>query len=172
MSSSSNRPGFTFLEYLMYSAILAVLLLVAMNVLLTLLDGRAKLGAAEEVAYNGRAVMQRMMFAARNARAVLEPTPGATGTRLRLQMNEPTIDPTIFSLADGVISVKEGTQATTSLMADEVTVRQLVIRNLTVTSSQDIVRVELAVSSTNPTNDPDLSFGEAFYGTAVTRQRL
>lgn len=167
----TRRSGYTLVEFLIYIGISAILMLVCTDIVFTLLSGKAKLGAVQEVSQNGRNAMERMRLAIRNANAVTTPSDGATSTNLVLQMPAPSTNPTIFALQNGVITMQEGTGASTSLMANNVTVPSILFRNLSTSTAPDAIRIQMTVSSTNPTNDPDFAFGQTLYGNASVRRR-
>ncbi|MBI4138534.1 hypothetical protein HY479_00080 [Candidatus Uhrbacteria bacterium] len=165
-----SKPGYTLLEFLLYIGIVSGVLLVASNVLFTLLQGKAKLQAVEEVSQNVRVGMDRMSGAVRNAASVTTPAVGATGTSLILQNTSATTSPTTFVAQNGILYMKEGAAATTTLMSNDVTVRFLQFTNVGGTSTPATIRIELAVSSTNPGNDPNYEFGVRLFGTANVRR--
>ncbi len=165
-----KRAGFTLIEYLMYIAIAAVLILVATNVLFTVLQGKGKLQTIEDVGQNGRYALDVMTQAISNAQSVTIPAYGTSSTTLTIQTSSPTTSPTSFFIANGIVSIKEGSSPTTSLMADEVTVHTLRFTNVSGTTTSTAVRIEMYVSSTNPEDDPDLAFDEVFRATATVRK--
>lgn len=173
MSSRSVPPsGYTLPEFLIYIAIVGVLIVAVSGVIFAILDGKAKLMALGETSQNSRAAMDRMTLAVRNADAITIPAAGATGTSLVLQTAVTSTNPTRFSLVNGSIQMKEGSSATSTLTADEVTVRSLVFRNLTATGTPGTIRIEMAVSSTNASGDNDYAYGQTYNETDNIRKRL
>ncbi|MEK7656080.1 MAG: prepilin-type N-terminal cleavage/methylation domain-containing protein [Patescibacteria group bacterium] len=170
MIHSNKQAGFTLVEYLIYIAISATLLLVATNVLFTVLQGKEKLQAIEDVGQNGRYALAAMTQAISNAQSVTAPAYGASSTTLTMQTSSTSTTPTSFFVANGTVNIKEGSSPTTSLMADEVTVRTLRFTNVSGTATSTAIRIEMYVSSTNPEEDPDLAFDEIFRATATVRK--
>lgn len=158
------------LEFLLYIAISAVLLLVCTDIVFSLLRSKAKLQSVHEVSQNGRDVMERMLLAVRNANAVTRPADGTTSTNLVLQMPFTSASPTIFAIQNNVITLQEGTGASTTLMASSVTVPSLIFQNLGTATTSDSIRIFLTVSSTNPNNVQEFSFGQSFTGSASVRK--
>ncbi len=170
MIISRKQSGFTLIEYLIYIAIAAVLILVATNVLFTVLQGKEKLQAIEDVGQNGRYALDVMTQAITNAQSVTVPAYGTSGTTLTVQTSSPATNPMSFFVENDVVNIKEGSSPTTSLMADEVTVHYLRFTNVSGTATSTAIRIEMSVSSTNPNLDPDLAFGESFRATATVRK--
>jgi Tfp pilus assembly protein PilW len=172
MRKIHNASGSTLIEFLMYIAIISIILIAATDVLFVVLDGKAKIQAIESVGQNGRIALQKMEQTIRNAQSVTTPASSATGTSLTLQTSSTSTSPTSFFLFDGVLFMKEGTSASTSLMADEATVNNLLFQNVGGTSTPAVIRIRMSVSSTNPALDPANEYGETFYGSAAVRRRL
>lgn len=168
----SAPSGYTLPEFLIYIAIVGVLVVAVSGVVFTLLNGRAKLTATGEANQNSRAVIDRIALAVRNADAITVPAAGATGTSLVLQTSSSSTNPTRFSLVSGMVQMREGSSATSTLTADEITVRSLVFRNLTATGTPGTIQIEMAVSSTNPSGDVDYSYGQTYRETDNIRKRL
>ncbi|MBU0540579.1 hypothetical protein KKF59_02525 [Patescibacteria group bacterium] len=167
----SRKPaGYTLLEFLLYIGIVAVVLLAATNVIFTTLEGKQKLQAVEDVNQNSRFALEKITQAIRNAQSVTIPLAGSTSTILTLQTSSTTTTPTSFFLSGGVLRIKEGSSPTTSLMADEVTVNDLLFQNTGGTSTPASIRIVFSVSSTNPLQDPNISYGKTFYASANVRK--
>jgi type II secretory pathway pseudopilin PulG len=163
--------GFTLVEFLLYIGISAVLLLMSTSLITNMLSGKSKLEAVFEVSQNGRDAMERMRLAIRNANSVTTPADGTTSTMLILQMPFASASPTIFAVQNNVIVMKEGSSASTSLMANDVLVPTLMFHNFGATGTQDNVRITITVSSTNPNNVNDYAFGQSFYGSSAVRRQ-
>lgn len=164
--------AFTLLEFLLYAGIVAVLLFAATEVILSLMDGRAKIEAIQEVNQNERVAMQIMLQSIRNANTVTTPAPSSTSAILILQTDSAATSPTIFSVYNQQLQMKEGNSATTTLTSSRVTVPSLQFQNLAATGSPASIQIRLTVSSTNPTNDPDYAAGDSAEGTAAVRRKL
>jgi Tfp pilus assembly protein PilW len=166
------HPGYTLVEFLIYIAIAAVFLVVASNLVFSLLDGKAKLQATAEVSQMERAVMERIQIAIRNASSVTSPSGATSGTQLILVMPIAAQNPTMFSLVSSTVVMKEGSSATTTLTSDEIQVQQLKFWNVSATGTPASIRIQIAASSTNPANDPNFSASQPLYGSATVRTRL
>jgi len=169
---TKKASAFTLLEFLLYAGIVAVLLFAATEVILSLMDGRAKIEAIQEVNQNERTAMQIMLQSIKNANAVSFPYPSSTSAVLILQTDSVATSPTIFSVYNQQLQMKEGSAATTTLTSSRVTVPFLSFQNLSATGSPANIQIRLSVSSTNPTNDPDYAAGDSTEGSAAVRRKL
>ncbi|MDQ7814343.1 MAG: hypothetical protein RDU25_00855 [Patescibacteria group bacterium] len=167
-----KQEAFTLLEFMLYAGIVAVLLFATTEVILSLLDGKAKIDAIQEINQNERLVMRMMSQAIRSANSVTTPAQGATSSILVLQTDSTTTSPTIFSVVDQTLQVKEGNAATTTLTSSGVRISSLEFRNLASTGTPANIRINLSVSSENPTNDSDYDASDSIEGAASVRRKL
>ena len=107
---TAKRGGFTLIELIIYIGITSVVVVSLMNVMITVLETRERTESISEVQQSMRAVMDRIAVTYIDAQEVsigasdFESVVGS----LYLIMSGSTRNPTIFSLVDGVIKVKEG----------------------------------------------------------------
>lgn len=168
---SNGRRGNTLPEFILYIALVGLIVGLASTVIFAMMSSSRKLEAMEEVSQNGRAALERMVLAVRHAVAVTAPASG-TSSRLVLQMANAGVDPTVFTLSDGALVMKEGGGATTTLTADNIVVRALVFQNVSPTGSAGTVRLELHASSTNSASKQEYEYGRVFITTENIRRRL
>ncbi len=69
------QSGSTLIEFLIYIALVGVLLTVAGAIAFNIFFGKAKLGAIEEVSQNARFSIEKMVNAIGNAEAINSPIP-------------------------------------------------------------------------------------------------
>ncbi len=167
-----DRDGFTLVELLLYIAIVAGLLLAVATVTINMLRGSARLEAIQTISQNARLGLARIELAVGNATTVTTPTFGTTSTMLVLQTGVTSTNPTMIGVSNGVLEMKEGTTASTTIMMGSVRVSNILFRNLSASSTLASIRIELAVSSTFAGVTSTLGEGEIFYGTANVRKRL
>lgn len=165
------KSGFTLVEFLIYIAIVSTMVVAATEIIIITLRQNIKLEAMAEVAQNTRLFMGRMNLAVNNAMAVTAPIAGATSTRLNLQMAEPSINPTIFTLQSGRVYLKEGTAVTTTLTADEVYVDGY-FYNITPLVAPGVVMIQANVRASSTGQQMEYLFNQWVSSTAVVRYRL
>jgi len=119
--------GFTLLEFLIYFAILGILMTAIVGFLLDTLQTRAKVKVATEVEQNLRFSIERVLEGIRRAKkfdnggSTLKDVNGV----LSLEMDDSAIDPTVFDLSGGVLRVTEGAGSPIPLTSPEVEVTKL-----------------------------------------------
>lgn len=170
-SCKANCYGFTLVEVLLFVTILSTFVLVSTVAFIELNLGTQKTSAFYDVSTGASQAMARVQRTIRNAESVTTPERGATSTQLVLAMPNASASPTRFIVEDQILKVKEGTQPTSTLTATEIRVTSILFSNLSATGTPGSIRINMTVSSTNPTEDPDLSAGQTFYGSATIRRR-
>lgn len=168
--NSKNQTGFTLIETIMYFAVAATILLVLASMFSLVLRVRSKNFAALTVEQEGAIVMLQMTQAIRNAENITAPTIGTGGATLTVNTYTAGIDPTVFSLSQGALQVKEGTNPTTRLTSSKVVVTNLSFTNLARPNTPDAISISFTLSAYNPYNRPDYSYSHTFHATATVRQ--
>lgn len=163
------QKGFTFIEFLLYIGIVGVVLTVAGAIGLNVLFGKAKLIAIEEVSQNARFTMEKITESIRSAQQINSPTQGATSSTLSLQMADAAKNPTVFTLASGILQIQESTGAVVDLTSSEVVVSALQFSNISYPNTPGAVRIEMTLQFTNPENRQEYRFEETFYTTTNIR---
>jgi hypothetical protein len=99
----------------------------------------------------------------RNATSITSPTAGTTSTTgLTLAVPTSSLSPTVFSITGGVLQVKEGTGAVTSLTNSNVTVVALTVTNLTRSGTSGVVQVSLTLARVNSTGRNEYDYQRTF----------
>ena len=165
-----RRPGFTLPEFLIYIAIVAALLLAATDILLMVLRENAKWQAIAEVNDHTRIALDRMTLAVRNADSITSPLPSATSGQLLLAMADASINPTIFTLGDGAVQMKEGAAATTTITSNGVVIN-LTFQNLTPTGTQGTIGAAIGVRAVASGMQAEYQFIQTVSTTASIQRR-
>lgn len=127
----SGAAGFTLIEFLIYIAILTIMLMGMGGIAWNVMGGGVQVSSLEEVSSNSRIVLNRITQAAREARSINSPLPGAAATTtLSLRMVDPQRDPTIFSISGNTLTIKEGGAETTAITSIDVRATDLRFQNV------------------------------------------
>ena len=96
---------------------------------------------------------------------------GADPGRLSLSMASTTLNPTLITLSanDGVLVIKEGTSATTTVTSDEVQIANLVFTNYTVSSTRENIGIDMTFQFL-ASGTPDFAFSESVSSSVSVRQ--
>ncbi len=165
------EKGFTLLDFSIYIAILGITLSIIGAITLNIFFGRAKLIAIEEVSQNSRFILEKISRKIHNAESINSPLKGASDTLLSLQIKDPSKNPTIFYLADGIIRIQEGNNPPVILNSDEVVVTNLQFTNLSYPDTPGTIRIQMDVRFVNPSNRQEYNFGKTFYTTVNIRKK-
>lgn len=171
-STLNANSGFTLIEMLIYVTIIGGILTTFVSFGLSVSNSRSKVYAVQEVQANTREAMEIMTQKIRSASGVNAGSSqfGVDPGYLSLSMTSSTLNPTIISLNhdDGVIEIKEGSSASTTIMADEVKVTNFVFTNLTDRNRENI-RINMTAQFDNPNNDPNFAYTQSLQTSASVR---
>ncbi len=71
---SEQRNGYTLIEMLLYTALVAIISVVIIEVVLIISKTNAKITALTDASYNGSDIMERIVYEARNSKYIYLPT--------------------------------------------------------------------------------------------------
>ena len=140
---SSTRRGFTLIELIMYSALVSILLVTTMRSTLILFDSRSKTQTVGLMQRQLRFTMDRMSGTIREATAIAYGSSAFntdTG-KLGLVMSNATLNPTIFSFANGRVRVQEGSALPQDLTGTGVVVDTLRFTDLGASGTHGTIRI-------------------------------
>jgi type II secretory pathway pseudopilin PulG len=107
----SHERGFTYIEMLLYVAILGLMLTTMVNFGLVMIGGSAKSSTNEEVSGNARYISERILYEIRNASGIT----ALSSTSLTLSTFDAPSNPTIIDISGTNIRIKEGSGAIVNL---------------------------------------------------------
>lgn len=144
-----NKRGFTLIETLIYIAIIGGVVATFMSFSLSITQSRNKTYVVQEVQANSRTALDIITQKIRSASGVNTSTSvfGSDPGFLSLSMVSSTLNPTTIGLNadDGVLQIKEGSSASTTITTDEVKVSNLVFTNLTVSSTKENIKLQMTI---------------------------
>lgn len=153
-SKLKAKEGFTLIETLFYTLIIAGVLVSATFFSLDILDGQQKARSYQEVQQNARAAMDRIVqeIRAANDLNTTDSTFGAHPGYLSLSHEDSSKNPTIFSVASEKLVIKQGSSATSTLTSDAVRITNLIFTDLSVANRTKNIRISMRVEHVNPDN--------------------
>jgi prepilin-type N-terminal cleavage/methylation domain-containing protein len=167
MEESTNK-GFTIIEFLVYIAILAIVVNVMGGVALNVFRVGSRTDTIQEVAHNGRFAMQRMGQAIKSAKAVISPE--KEGSFLALEFEEADKNPTIFDVSGKTLRIKEGNKEYVDLTSSEVNIDRVMFQKVS-SIGIDSVKIEMNISFYNPEGLPEYGFDNFFTGAFTIRNK-
>ena len=156
-----KNNGFTIIEFLVYIAVLAIVINVIGGVALNVFQVGARTDAIQEVAHNGRFSMQKIGQAIKSASSVV--LPSVEGASLVLEFEESDKNPTIFDVSGDVLRMKEGNKGYVDLTTSKVNIENLKFKKVSF-NGLDSVEIEINVSFDNQKELPEYDFENFFVG--------
>jgi len=148
-----NKKAFTLIEILIYTTIVAIFLVTAINFSLDVIAGKVKARSMREVQQNSCFAIERMTQEIRRAEdinlteSVFDTHPGV----LSLVMPETEKNPTVFDLSlDGALRMTQGTSTPEILFSNQVAATNLVFTNLSPLAWSKNIKINLTVQYKNP----------------------
>ncbi len=145
--------GFTLIEFLIYIAVLAVVLIFTTGFLWDIVLGNVKEASWQEVQQNFRFALTKISQEIKKATGVNSPSsPGDSANSLYLIMADPNLSPTVFDISDGKLIITKGTSGPYELTSDQVTVTNLNFTNISYPGTPGIIQIEMTIEHINPGN--------------------
>lgn len=152
MKKNKANLGVTLVETLLYIAIFAVMVVSFVTFSKSLVANRMQSQRLFEVNDQGSAVLRTITQTLRNAEQVNSPSAGNSGNTLSVTTASSGTNPTIFSLDNGVLNIKEGSAALTPLTNSQVIASDFVVTNLSRSGTANAVRVSFKLTSVSNGN--------------------
>lgn len=165
-----RKRGFTFIELLIYVAVVGVLLAMVISLFFALARARAREQSVAEVEQQGYAAMTLMTQTIRNAQGIGSPSPGATSSSLSVSTYTAATSPTIFSLASSTLYITEGSSMPIALTDAQVVISNLTFQNLAASSTNGSVKIQFTVSHASSSRY-ETGYSAVFYGSASVRNQ-
>jgi len=168
------QNGFTLIEVLIYIAIIGMVTSSFIVFSISVSNSRSKTYVVQEVQANMRTAVNiiSQKLRASNGVNIGVSTLGVDPGFLSLSMASSTLSPTIIGLNqdNGILGIKEGTSATTSITSDEVKVTNLVFTDVTGPSARENIRVEITIEFNNIGTDVEYNYTQNLQTAVSLRQ--
>ncbi len=152
------KKGFTFIEFLIYIAVLAVVIGSVNAVIVGMLYNRAKIVAIEEVNQNARFAVERVGYLIRNA----EDISAVEGDSLTIILDGESI---LIKEEDNLIVVSKDGHGE-SITSSRVTINELEFTDLSFPGGDfHTIRVKIDMEYNNPQNLSQYKYERTFYDT-------
>jgi len=164
--------GFTLLEFILYFALISIVISGITVFALDVIRTRAKAAVIAEVEQNMRFGLQRVIRTVRQATKVnvgASNFDSATGV-LSVDVGSASDSPTVFDLSGGALRVKEGTGPAAALTSSRVNVTSLRFTKDSLSGNNDAVTATIVMSFMSSNPDPVYSYTATASATAVIRK--
>jgi len=144
--------GFTLIEFIIYIAIVAIILFVTVNFAWEIIYGNVKSQSIREVQQNARFAMEKITRTIQEAETINIPASGNSADFISLEMTDSNLDPTIFDLSDNKLRLSQGGAGPYELISNRVMVSNLRFTNLSYPNTPGTIRIEMTIDHLNPAN--------------------
>jgi Tfp pilus assembly protein PilE len=129
---SNFSRGFTFIEAILYVAIVSVMLSALIPFAWDIIEGGARSSVQQEVSSNARFISERIKYEIRNATGINGTTDCASASKIiSLVNNNAGLNPTIITYTSPNITIKQGAGATVNLNSADVLISGFTCSNNT-----------------------------------------
>lgn len=157
LNFNMRDSGFTLIEFLLYIAIIAVILVLITGFLWDIILGSLKENSWEEVRQNANFSLTKINQEIKRAVGINSPVPGSSSNVLSLAVTSSLSDPTIIDAVDGKLRITKGSSIPEELTSDLVRVVVLQFTNLSYPQTPGTVRIEMTIEHINPDNRNEYS---------------
>lgn len=163
------QRGYTLIELLLYVTVVSSLLLVVTMFFGMSAEGRVKNQSISEVDQQGTFALNYIAQTLRTATLITTPTIGASANQITVTVPTVSLSPTIFSLSGTTLQVKEGAATAIPLTSSSVQVSNLTFKNLSRSSTNEIVQVSFTLSRVNNSGRNEFDYQKTFTTSAALR---
>jgi type II secretory pathway pseudopilin PulG len=167
--TASHTRGFTLIEVMLYIALAASVIYVVSLLYSVVTENHAANDTRASVNAAAADGMRQILDAIRRAESVDSPGLQATSDMLILNMNDPAVHPTVFTVNDGMIEMQEGANDPVQITAPNVSISNLEFANGSETDFSDTIRFSFAAEYRWNSGRLETSFLNTYYGSATTK---
>ncbi len=164
-----NNTGFSLIEMIIYVAIFGMIVITFVSFSNSMTTTRLHNQAILEVNDQGEKIMKTITQTIRNSSSVNSPTIGNNASSLSLVMYTTFTDPTVFSLNNGVLYIKEALGNQVALTNNKVIVSNLTFSNFSRVSTPNIIKISFTITNANPSGMSG-TYSFTFNGSAQLRK--
>lgn len=128
------RSGFTFIETLLYIALIGVIMPAVIMLAYSAFSVRSEVRASAVLNENIRFALSRLNATVGEATGITTPSGGTTSSTLILTMATSTMNPTTFNLSGGALTMQQGTGTATTITSSEITISNLTFTRVSSTA--------------------------------------
>ena len=155
--------SFTLVEILLYTALASVVIFTISTLLSSILQAREKAKAIYEVEFQGENLISQVTQSLRNARDVNSPSIGTSADILNLAVDSSEKNPTVFSLNNQAVSIKEGAGAEIALTSPQVAITSLSFQNISQGATYpDDVKIQFTLKFNSQDNRYEHTYEKTF----------
>lgn len=163
------QKGITLIETLIYTSIFTLFSVTLFSFSGISVDTRLRNQMMLEIHHQGSQSVYVISQAIRNAVSINEPSFANSSTVLSLETDNPETNPTLFSVMDGTLFMKEGLNNQVALTNKYVKVENFEFSNLSRLSTPGTIRIRFSLANSDTYSNPEQQYVKDFYGTGTIR---
>lgn len=158
-----KRAGFTLIEFIIYSAIVTIIVGMIVLISVNVMGARARIITREEVSHNARFVLGTIRHEIRNAQVI------DTVNVSLLQLTDAVGDTVTFNLSGGAVTMAKFGGSAVDLTSDLVNVSSLQFTDVSYAETPGTIKIEMTINFVNELGRAEWEFEETFYVTENLR---
>ncbi len=166
-----KRRGFTLIEFLLYAGVVSLLLFGVSMLSMNTFAQKGKTEAMTLVEQVGGYTLWRMIHEAQEAVSIEAPIPGATSSLVILRTNSTSTDPTVITLSEQKIVIKQGVLATSSITSEYISASNLLFVNSSASGTPGVLTFSFDMSSGDALSLRENYFSQTFETSVTLRLR-
>lgn len=163
------KKGNSLVELIIYMSLFLLLLFGVTYFLKIFINSRARIETVKEVFQRGIQIEQIFDHTIRKAQKIEFPGRGNSGDELRLEMDDNGVNPTVFSLENGVLKIKEGNQNSVNLGREKIIIKNLEFKNASYANTPGVAEYSFLAEYDG---SGGVSYAERFSGSISLRQKI
>lgn len=144
--------GFTLIELIIYITILAGILSLLFNFGWEIIHGDIKSQSIREVQQNSRFVMGKITENILGSIGINNPSDGNSDNFLSLEMEDTDLNPMVFRLSDGRLTITQGGNGPYDLTSSRVVATDLEFINISYENTPGTIKIKMNIEYLNPNN--------------------
>lgn len=145
-----NHQGFTLIEVLLYMGLSVILVALVGGIGVNVISSLSKSKSEAELQYNTNFIDEKLRTVISSSDRILSPESGNSSTSLALEVRDSLKNPTVLSIEDGKLFIKEGLNSSQVLTGRSINVDNGMFYNVSYADSSESARVELMLRLNNP----------------------
>ena len=121
-----NTAGFSFIELMLYVALLTTMLVTLIPFAWSIVEGGVKNSTQQETFSQARYITERLKYEIRNATGITS----VSATQITLTTSTPATNPTVIDVLSGNMRIKQGAASAVNLNSNNSTVSAVTFTNL------------------------------------------
>ena len=157
-----NKKAFSLVEVMLYTAILSVFLLSMTSFINSVIQAKAKNRIILDVERQGEYISSIIYEKIKNSQSINYPI-SSSNNSLSLNTNDSNLNPTVISIVDDKISIKEGTAPVVYLNSDNIIAENLVFTENSFSASPENISATFTLRTDSMSNRAEFNYDQDYF---------